>query len=155
MDNPADNVGFRNLFCQKLYHAVIDEDPVAGADVMGQPLEGNTALPCIAENLPGGQGVGIPILDLHRRILFKSAQPNLRPLGIQHGGDGKIQFLAQAAYHIEAALLGFIVSVGKVEACHIHAAFHQIPEHIDGVRCRAHCTNDFRFPHSIVPFRHK
>ena len=147
MNDPADDVGFGDLFCQQFYYAIVDEDPVAGADVMGQTFEGYAALLGVAEDIPGGEGIGISVLDLDRFIVLELSQSHLRSLGVQHGGDGQTQLVPQAADHVEAALLRFVISVGKVEAGNVHAALHQIPQHVDRIRCGSYRADNFGFSH--------
>ena len=75
------------------HQTVVDEDGVAYLQPLEHGRAGDGHLVDVTHHRFSGQGEGLTGHQLH--LLFpKGADAELRPLGVQHEGDGLIQFLS-------------------------------------------------------------
>ncbi len=54
-------------------------------------------------------------------LVLKGFDPVFRPLGVQHDGNGQVQFLPDFANQMDFLLVLLVGAVRKVQARHIHA----------------------------------
>ena len=89
---------------------IVDQHRVAHGKIMGQPCiaDGNDRL--VTVNLPCRKGEQIAVLQ-HDLLIFKRANAEFRPLGVEHDGNRKVQFLSHLADHVEFLLMLFMRSV--------------------------------------------
>ena len=92
-DHLADGVGVIPLRDLDGHQAVVDEDGVAYRQALEHGGAGDGHLMNVPHHRFGGQSEGLTGHQLH--LLFpKGADAEFRPLGVQHEGDGLIQFLS-------------------------------------------------------------
>ena len=146
----ADNVCVADLVNAQLDQTVVQHDPATGLDVVGQLLVSDGADFVRALYAAGGQGELLAGGQLLHTVL-ELTQTNLGTLGVQHTGNGQIQFLGKGTHLVKAALMLLIVAVGKVETGNIHAIFHQLTQDPRLIGRRTHRADNFRFAHKTYP----
>ena len=146
----ADNVCVANLVNAQLDQTVVQHDAAAGLDVVGQLLVGDGADLVGALDIAGGQGELLAGGQLLHTVL-ELAEADLGTLGVQHTGNGQIQFLGKGTHLVKAALMFLIVAVGKIETGNVHAIFHQLTQDPRLIGRRTHRADNFRFAHKTYP----
>ena len=144
----AGDVGVGELGDGQADEAVRQQHGAAHRKVTGQVLVGDGANFVGALHIPGGEGEGLAGHQLGLAA-GELLQTNFRALGVQQGGHGLVQLLAQALEGVQPALVLLMGAVRKVEASNIHAAQDHIPKYIFPVRGRAQGAHDFGFAHSV------
>ena len=131
---------------------VVNQDGVAGLDVLGQVLIRNAAAFLGAHAFVGIQ---CEILSIFQRdaAALKVSGTDFRTFGIEHGGDGQTQIFTHADNLFEANQVFFMVGVTEIEACHIHACTHKRFEKVFIKESGTHCTHDLRSSAHTVTFR--
>ena len=146
----ADNVGVADLVNAQLDQTVVQHDPATGLDVVGQLLVSDGADFVRALYAAGGQGELLAGGQLLHTVL-ELTQTNLGTLGVQHTGNGQVQFLGQCAYLVIAALVLLVVAMRKVETRDVHAVLHQLAQNARLIGGRTHSTDDLGFTHKAYP----
>ena len=126
--------------------AVIEQNGVSFLHVSGQIRIGNGAAVYISGNILRGQCKLRAGHQFHRAIL-KGFEPDLGPLGIQHGRHGPMQFLPQGLQDIQPGLVLFMAAVGEIKPGHIHSGQDHIPQHTLPVCGGAQCADNLRLSH--------
>ena len=132
------------------HQSVVQQNGVAGLHVAGQIVIGDGAARLVAHHLPGGQRELRIGLEFHGAVR-EGLQPDLRPLGVQHGGNGQIQLLAQGLQRVQSGLVAFMGAVGKIETSHVHARQRHLPQDALSIRGGAQRAHDFRLSHRYKP----
>ena len=133
----------------QLDKAVVNHDGVAGLDVLGQTGIIDAADLLIAGNIAGRQGIDRAVCDLHGAA-GKCPQPNLRPLGIEHGCNREPKLLAQTHDLLKPDFIFFVIRMGKIKTGNIHAGLHHLPEHLILIGCRTDGTDDLCFSELLL-----
>ena len=115
-------------------------------DILRQVLIGNGADLLGALHLAGGQGKGLAGFQ-HLDAVLELLQADLRAFGVQQGGDGLAQLLAQSLQLGQTAAVLLVRAVGKVKTGHVHAVGDQVAQDVALVGGRAKGADDFRFSH--------
>ena len=147
----ADDVRIRDLIDAHADETVIDEDGAADRHILRKALVGDGAAGLIAQDLLGGQGELLTGLEFHGAVL-EIAQADLRSLGVQEGGDRKIQLLAHLQHLVKALLVLLVGAMGKIEAGDIHAGLHQFADGLLVIARRSECADDLGLSHSVLQF---
>ena len=136
----------------KDHEAVVDEDPVAGREVVGQPPVADRDDALVPDHvLPGGEGEVRPVLQRDLPVA-EGADAVLRSLGVEHDGDGEIQLFPHGLDHVDLLLVLLVRAVGEVEARHVQARPAHGPED-GGVFARgADGADDLGLTHGISSF---
>ncbi len=107
-----------------------------GADLLG------------ALHLAGGQGKGLACNQILNAVL-EVLQADLGALGVQQGGNGLAQLLAQSLQLFKASQMLLVGTVGKIETSHVHAVGDQLAQNAFLIGGRAKGANNFRLSHAI------
>ena len=91
-----------------------------------------------------GKGEGGTGGDLYLAVL-EGADTNLGTLGVQHDGGGLAQTLADTAEGLNDLAVGLVISVGKIQTCHIHACLEHFGHDLFGAGGRADGADDLGF----------
>ena len=109
------------------HQAVVQQDGIPLLHIAGQVGVGDGAAVGVALQLRGGQGELLACRQADG-ALREIPQPDLRPLGVQHGGHRGVQLLPQGLQHFQPGIMLFVGAVGKVEAGHVHARQDHLPQ---------------------------
>ena len=129
---------------------IIQQNGIAGFHIAGQVIISNGALGFIAFHHSGIQGEFRAALQFNKAI-FEGLQTNFGTLGVQQCGDRQIHLLTQCFQRVQTSFVAGVVTVGKVEACHVHTGFQHAPQNALTVSGRAKGTDDFGFSHIYLP----
>ncbi len=100
--------------------AVVDEDAVAGGEVVGEVRVGGAALVAVAFDGLGGDGEVVAAFEEYGAFA-EAAEADLRALKVREDADGAVGLVGGLA-DVGVALLVFGVgAVAEVEAGHVHA----------------------------------
>ena len=128
------------------HQTVIQQDGVSRLHVIGQVGIGDGAAVNVSLRLRCGQGKFLPGGQADGTVR-KVLQPDLRPFGIQHGGNRGVQLFPQSFQGVQPRFMFRMGTVGKVEPGHIHPCQNHLPQNAFLVRRRPQGAYDFCFPH--------
>ena len=148
VDHVADHIRFSHFFDDHGNKAIVDEDARTDAHIARQALKCHGSDFFITLDIPCGQGVFLPRVDLHGLMIAERAQTDLGAAGIEHGGDGKPRLFAQFHKLLKTALMNSIIPMGKVKARHVHARAHHAFQDAGFIGRRTYSTDDFGFSHT-------
>ena len=97
----------------------------------------------------GGQNKLCPTLQGNLSI-FKGADTDLRPLGIQHHRCRKSHPVAHTTKGLHHLFVILVLSVRKIEARNVETVLQHSLHHLLGLTSRANGANDLGFSHSIL-----
>ena len=143
VEHAADDIRPINAFHLHPNQTVVNQDAAADGNVLRQFLVGDGHALFVALHLVSREGEQLAVLQRDTPI-FERTHANFRALGVQHCGDRQPQFVADTAYFIVIMLMRFISAVREIEACDIHARFHQRRNQVLLKQVRAHRADDFR-----------
>ena len=126
--------------------AVVDQEEVAGGDVLGQALEGRAADVLVADDVFGGDLEDVTLGELVGSIL-ELAEADLRALQVDEHGDGLARVVGRLADVLVDGLVHVIAAVAQVHPADVHAGVDDRPDFLIARHCRAECCDDFRASH--------
>ncbi len=147
----AADIAALDLLNHKFYHAVVHGDDVAGLQILIEPLIVDADFGFIPFHLVYGEGEGVPLVKFNFAIL-EGPDPVLRPLGVQHDGNGQIQLFPDALDQFNFLRMLLVSAVGKVQPGHVHARQAHLGEGFLVLTGRANGADDFGFPHTAASF---
>ena len=134
------------------HQTVVQQNGVPNFHVPGQLGISDRAAALIAHNILSGQGELLSGPQGYG-ALGKGSQPDLRPLGIQHGGHRQIQLFPQSLQRIQTGLVLLVRPVGKIETGHVHTGQHHFPQDAFPVRGGAQGAHDLGLSHMATTFQ--
>ena len=144
--HPAADVRRCGLQHRQAHQAVVQQDGVAGLHVPGQVGVGDGAALLIPHDVPGGQGE-LLAGPQHDGTCGEGLQPDLRPLGVQHGGHRQAQLRPQGLQGVQTTLVLRVAAVGEIEPGHVHAGLQHLPQDALPVRGRTEGAHDLCLSH--------
>lgn len=100
----------------------------------------------IPHDVPGGQGE-LLAGPQHDGTCGEGLQPDLRPLGVQHGGHRQAQLRPQGLQGVQTTLVLRVAAVGEIEPGHVHAGLQHLPQDALPVRGRTEGAHDLCLSH--------
>src|SRR5690606_34451106 len=122
---------------------VVDEQPVAGADLLRQPRVGAGDPGTRTRNVLTSDDDAVTGVPLDRAC-FEPAQADLRSLEVGEDADWPVRLLRRLAYPVDAPLVLVVVSVAEVQPSDVHARRHELTDAVKAVDGRPEGTDDLR-----------
>ena len=126
--------------------AVVDHDGISHLQIFDKTLVGDGDPGFISNHIVGGKCKQVAILQGDPLVL-KGFDPVFRPLGVQHDGNGQVQFLPDFANQMDFLLVLLVGAVRKVQARHIHARQAHLRQGLFIFTGRPDGADNFRFSH--------
>ena len=142
----ADDLLAVNLLHQQIDEAVVHQDVVAGGDLLVEVQVGDGDLVGAALTVGGGEGKGVPLLELDAAVL-KGLDADLGALGVQNGGHGETQLVPDVAELLELGEVALVGAVGEVEAGGVHAREDELADHVLVVHSGTEGTDNLGLSH--------
>ena len=130
--------------------SVVHKYARAGRDVFGKARERDLHPRRIARAGRRAEGELLPLLQ-HGLPALKLAEPDLRPLGVEHDGGVQPVLFAQALDAVHARLMVGMRTVREVEAGAVHARQHELFQYSLAVRSGAQRADNLCFSHMTLP----
>ena len=127
--------------------AVVNEDRGAHFYIVYQPGVVHIAVLGITQAFFCGKRKSITFVNRDAVGIFKVPGANFRTLGIQQGSHRHALRLTHTYQLFQPLGLGIVITVTKVEPCHIHTGLNHIRQHLIVIRCRTEGANNFCFFH--------
>ncbi|MPM86310.1 hypothetical protein SDC9_133399 [bioreactor metagenome] len=118
--HPAADIPVLDLQHGEADQSVVQQNRAAYRHVAGEIPVGNGANVLVSQNLPGGEGKFLALLQFRSAVL-EVPQADLRALCIQHGGHRQVHFSAQLLHHVQPLFMFGVAAVGKIEPRHIQS----------------------------------
>ncbi len=112
----------------KLDVAVVDEDGVAGVNLLGQVLVVRVDAFLSSFDRPGGYRERRARLELDRAAR-QGPDADLRPLEVLHDGDDAARLAGDLPHRRDPAAVGGAVVVGEVETHHVDPGLDELAKH--------------------------
>jgi len=123
--------------------AVVDQQEIAGLDVLGKALERGAADLAVADDVLGGDLEDVTDLELVRAVL-EAAETDLRPLQVDQHGDGSTRVLSGTTHVGVVGIVHGVVAVAEVQTGDVDPRVDQGTDLLIGRGCRAECGDDLR-----------
>ena len=148
--DPTGHVRVGHLLHLQLQKPVVQKEPIARPNILGQVGVGGCDLVFVAVHLTGGQGEALA-LPQHRRAAGDGPHPQPRPLQILEHGYLLALLMSQATDEGQASSVGVVVAVREVEAGHVHPGSDHLPHDLLGFRGWAEGADDLGARHGHSP----
>ena len=129
------------------HQAVVNENLLAGGQLLVELGVGNGHPALVAHHLLGGQGEGVSRLQ-GDGFRLKAFDADLRPLGVQNGGHRAAHGVPDAFQHVHPFQVLGVTAVGKIEPGRVHAGADEGADQLLVIHCGAQGTDDFCSSHS-------
>ena len=149
---PAADGGGGGVQHGQSHQTVIQQNGVSRLHILGQLGVGDGAAVLVTHDILGGQGELLPGVQ-HHGAVGKGLQPDLRPLGIQHGGHRQVQLFPQGLQLIQPGLVLLVRSMREVKAGHVHSGQQHFPQDALPVCGGTQSAHDLGFPHMATTSR--
>ena len=140
----ANHIVVVQLVHAQLDQAIGEQNVRTLFDILRQRLEGGAHHRSRALDLPRRDGKPVTRHQLHGQAALESAGANLWSLQIAQDAQRLALLPAHVADHPHHRQLPLVRAMGKVQAHHIHAGAHHVPDHRLRVRGWPKCGDDFR-----------
>ena len=127
--------------------AVVNEDRGAHFYIFYQPGVVHIAVLGITQAFFCGKRKSVTFVNHDAVWIFKVPGANFRALGIQQSSHRHALRLTHTDQLLQPLGLGIVITVTKVEPCHIHTGLNHIRQHLIVIRCRTEGANNFCFFH--------
>ena len=132
---PAADFVARNVKDGQLHVSIIQQDPLAGAHILGQTGIGGGKEAVLSQHIAGGDGHLRAGLQVHRAV-FHQAGADLGALQIAQDGNSEGPVRRLFPDNGDEFRLFLLSAVRKIQPEHIHAAVHQGADHVAVFRSR-------------------
>ena len=111
------------------HQAVVDEDLLAGLELLVELFIGHGDMGAVPHLVPGGEGEGVAGLQTDG-FLGEGPDADLRPLGVQNGGHGTPHGVPDGLEQGEPLQVLLVAPVGEVEPGRVHPGADQGADHL-------------------------
>ena len=123
--------------------AVVDEDAVAGADVVGKPEVGRGDLVAVAGNVFGGDGEVVAEAEADGAFR-EPAEPDLGALEVGEHADATTELGGGLPHPVVNLLVQLVAAMAEVETGHVHSRDDEFAEAFGRGGGGAKSADDFR-----------
>ena len=135
-----------NLLHPDGHQTVVNEDLLAGGQLLMQLGVGDGDPGPVPHHIVGGQGKGVPRLQSDG-FGVKALDTDLRALGVQNGGNRAAHSVPDGLEAVQPGQMLRVAAVGKVEPGGVHAGADEGAEHILAVHGGTQGADDLGLSH--------